>query len=70
MIVQPVTSVMTKELMNNLGKQRLQTYISQETYQQILALWYARRSKDRKTTLSDIVEQAVKEYATREKTEQ
>ncbi len=54
--------------MNNNSKEKVQVYMSQEVYQQLLTLWYTRRSQDRKTTLSDIVEQAVKEYATREKT--
>lgn len=54
--------------MNNNSKEKVQVYMNQEVYQQLLTLWYTRRSQDRKTTLSDIVEQAVKEYATREKT--
>lgn len=53
--------------MNNNSKEKVQVYMTQEVYQQLLTLWYTRRSQDRKTTLSDIVEQAVKEYATREK---
>lgn len=45
-----------------MSKQKLQVYVSNEAYQKLLALWYTRRSKDRKTTMSDIVEQAIMEY--------
>ncbi len=49
-----------------MSKEKLQCYMSKEIYQKLLTIWYQRRSKDRKSSLSDIVEDAIKQYAAAE----
>lgn len=48
-------------------RKKLSVFIQQETYTYLLNLAASRRKQDRKTTMDDIVECAIKEYAMREK---
>ncbi len=46
---------------------KLTSYITQELYTTILNLWSAKRKQDRKTSMSDIVEAALKDYAIKQR---
>jgi len=49
-----------------MKRTKVDIYLSQETHNILMELWFKTRRQDRKSTISDIVEQAIKEYASKD----
>lgn len=45
-----------------MKRKRIHSYVTNEVYDMLMDLWHKQRAIDRRTTMSDVIEEAIKLY--------